>query len=73
MGEEGKVYKALVGKTEGKRPLGRPRRRWMGSEWILLLKRLAGDAERIKLAQDRDRWRDLVNKVMSLRVLTPWS
>jgi hypothetical protein len=35
MGEEGKVYKALVGKTEVKRPLGRPRRRWMGSEWIL--------------------------------------
>jgi hypothetical protein len=36
-------------------------------------KRLAGDADRIKLAQDRDRWRDLVNKVMSLRFLTPWS
>jgi len=40
MGEERKVYKVLVGKSEGKRPLGRPRRRWMGSEWIL--GRLAG-------------------------------
>jgi hypothetical protein len=35
MGEERKVYKVLVGKPEGRRPLGRPRRRWMGSEWIL--------------------------------------
>jgi hypothetical protein len=42
MGEERKVYKVLVGKPEGKRPLGRPRRRWEdGSEWILLLGRLA--------------------------------
>jgi hypothetical protein len=35
MGEERKVYKVLVGKPEGKRPLGRPRHRWVGSEWIL--------------------------------------
>jgi hypothetical protein len=36
MGEERKVYKLLVGKPEGKKPLGRPRHRWMGSEWILV-------------------------------------
>jgi hypothetical protein len=70
MGEERKVYKVLVGKPQGKRPLGRPRR--MGSEWIL--ERLAwGGVDWIRLAQDRDRWRAVVSAVMNLRVLTPRS
>jgi len=66
MGERRNVYRGLVGKPEGKRPLGRPRRRWeynikmdlkdvecLGMEWI-------------ELAQDRDRWWTLVNAVMNL-------
>jgi hypothetical protein len=69
---ERKVYKGLVGKPEGKRQLGRPRRRWedgvrmdireigLGGDWILL-------------AQDRDRWRAVVSAVMNLRILAPWS
>jgi hypothetical protein len=72
MGEERKVYKVLVGKPEGKRPLGRPRRRWeMGSEWIL--GRLAWGCGLIRLSQDRDRWRAVVSAVMNLRVLAPRS
>jgi hypothetical protein len=71
MGEERKVYKVLVGKPEGKRPLGRPRRRWkMRSEWIL--RRLAwGGVDWIRLAQDRDLWRAVVSTVINLRVLSP--
>jgi hypothetical protein len=68
MGEERKVYKVLVGKPEGKRPLGRPR---MGLEWIL--GRLAWGVEWIRLAQDRDRWQAVVSAVMNLRVLAPRS
>jgi hypothetical protein len=73
MGEERKVYKVLVGKSEGKIPLGRPRRRWkMGSEWIL--GKLAwGGVDWIRLAQDRDRWRAVVSAVMNLRVFAPRS
>ena len=52
-GEERGVYRVLVRKPEGKRPLGRPRRRWV---------------ENIGLAKDRDRWRTLVSAVMNLRV-----
>jgi hypothetical protein len=73
MGEGRNLYRVLVGKPEGKRPLGRPRRRcedgikvdltvigWRGFEWI-------------HLAQDRDRWRAVVNAVMNLPVLAPRS
>jgi hypothetical protein len=73
MGEERKVYKDLVGKPEGKRPLGRPRRRW--EDWIIMYLREIGlgDVDWIRLAQDRDRWRAVVNAVMNLRVLAPRS
>jgi hypothetical protein len=58
--QERKVYKVVVGKPEGKRPLGRPRRRWEeGIKWILKRDWLG---EWIQLAQDRDRWRDLVKR-----------
>jgi hypothetical protein len=72
MGEERKVYKVLVGKSEGKRPLGRPRRRWedgirmdlrdiglgvwIGFDWL-----------------GQDQWQAVVSVVMNLRVLVPWS
>jgi hypothetical protein len=66
MGEERKVHRVLVGKPEGKRPLGRPRRRW--EDGIRMdLWRLASGVECIQLAQDRDRCRDAVNAVMNLR------
>jgi hypothetical protein len=68
---ESKVYRVLMGKPEGKRPLGRPRRRY--EDVILLLGRLAGGVEWIKLDQIRDRRRALVNTVMNLRVLAPRS
>jgi hypothetical protein len=72
VGEKRKVYKALVGKSKGKRPLGRPRRRWrMESEWIL--GRLDGGVMWIQLAQDRDRWRSVVKVAINLRVLVPRS
>jgi hypothetical protein len=67
MGEERGVYRVFVGKLEGKRPLGRPRRRWVdigmdlqevGCEYM----------DWIGLAQDTDRWRALVSAVMNLRV-----
>jgi CRISPR/Cas system-associated protein Cas7 (RAMP superfamily) len=73
MGEGRNAYMVLVGKPEGKRPLERPRHSseygikmdlreigWRGVEWI-------------QLAQDRDRWRAVVNAVMNLGVLAPWS
>jgi hypothetical protein len=68
MGEEWKVYKVLVGKHEGKRPLGRPWHRWgMGSKWIL--GRMDGGIKYIQLAQERDRWQALVNTVKNLGFL----
>jgi hypothetical protein len=71
MGEERKVYKVLVGKPEGKRPLGRPRRRWEdGIRMDLRETGLAG-VDWIRLAQDRDRWRVVVSAVMILRILAP--
>jgi hypothetical protein len=73
MGEEKTVYKVLVGKPEGKRPLGRPRRRWQDGIRMDLREIGWGSVEWIQLAQDRDPWRALVNTVMNFRVLVPRS
>jgi hypothetical protein len=73
MGEERKVYKVLVGKPEGKRPLERPRRRWEDGIRMDLREIGLEDVDWIRLAQDRDRWRAVVSAVMSLRVLAPRS
>ena len=67
MGEERGAYRVLVGKPEGKRPLGRPRRRWVDN--ISMDHEVGcGYVDWIGLAQDRDRWRTLVSAVMNLRV-----
>jgi hypothetical protein len=61
------VYRVLVGNPEGNRPLGRPRRRWEDSIKMDLQEIGCGGMDWIRLAQDRDRWRALVNAVMNLR------
>ena len=67
--EEGKgVHKVLVGKPEGKRPLGKPRRRWEDNIKIDLQEVGRGCGDWMELAQDRDRWRALVSTVMNFRV-----
>ena len=66
--EEMGVYRVLVGKLEGKRPLGRPRRRWVANIRMDLQDVGCGYMDWIGLAQDRDRWRTLVSAVMNLRV-----
>jgi hypothetical protein len=71
MGEERKVYKVLVGKPEGKRPLERPRRRWEDGIRMDLGAIDLGGVDWIRMAQDRDRWRVVVSAVMNLRVLAP--
>ena len=68
MGEERGVYRFLVGKPEGKRPLGRPRRRWVDNIRMYLQEVGCGYMDWIGLAQDRVRWRTLVSAVMNLRV-----
>jgi len=68
MGEEMEVYRVLVGKPEGRRPLERPRRRWVDNIRTDLQKVGCGYMDWTGLAQDRDRWRTLVNAVMILRV-----
>jgi len=68
MGEERGVYRVLVGKPEGRRPLGRPRRRWVDNIRTDLQKVGCGYVDWIGLARDRDRWRTLVSAVMNLRV-----
>jgi hypothetical protein len=68
MGEERRVYRVLVGKPEGKRPLGRPRRRWVDNIRMALQEVGYGYVDWIGLAQDRDRWRALVSAVMNLWV-----
>jgi hypothetical protein len=69
MGEERNVYRVLMGKTEGKRPFERPRRRWEDGIRMDLREICWGRVDWIQLAQDRDRWRAVVNTVMNLRVL----
>jgi hypothetical protein len=73
MGEKRNVYKVLKGNPEGKRPLGRPRRRWEDAIRMNLRETGWGSVEWIQLAQDRDLWRDLVHMVTNLRVLAPRS
>jgi hypothetical protein len=73
MGEDWKVYKALVGKPEGKTPLGRPRRRWEDGIRMDLRKIGWRSVEWIQFPQDRDRWQAVVNTVMNLRILAPRS
>jgi hypothetical protein len=73
MGEKRKVYKVLVGKPEGKRPLRKPKRRWEEGIRMDLGEIGLGGVDWIRLAQDRDRWRAFVSAVMNLRVLAPWS
>jgi len=65
MGERRGVYRVSVGKPEGKRPLGRPRRRWEDNIKIDLQELRCAGMKRIELAQDRDRWRTLVTAVMN--------
>ena len=62
------VYRVLVGKPEGKRPLGRPRRRWEDNIKMDLQEVGCEGMDWIELAQDTDRWRALVNAVTNLRV-----
>ena len=69
MGEEREVYRFLVGKPDGKRPLGRPRRRWVDNIRMDLQEVICGYMDWIGLAQVRDRWRTLVSAVMNLRVI----
>jgi hypothetical protein len=68
MGEGRGVYRDVVGKPEGKRPLGRPRRRWEDNIKKYLQEVGFGDMDCNELAQDRDSWRAIVNAVMNLRV-----
>jgi len=69
MGKKRDVYRILVGKPEGKRSLGRPRRRWADNIKMDLQEVGCGDMDWIYLAQDGDSWRALVNAVMNLRSL----
>jgi hypothetical protein len=73
MGEEGKVYKVLVGKPEGKRPLGRPRRTWEDGIRMDLREIGLGGVDWIRLSQNRDLWRAVVSAVTNLRFLSPRS
>jgi hypothetical protein len=68
MGEKRNAYRILVGKPEGKKPLGKPKRRWEDNIKINLREIGWGGMDWIDLAEDRDLWRALVNTVMNLRV-----
>jgi hypothetical protein len=65
---EKNAYRLLVGKPEGKRPLGRPRRRWVDNIGMDFVEVGWGDVDWIGLAKDRNRWRALVNSVLNLWV-----
>ena len=69
MGERRGVYRVLVEKHEGKRPFGRPGRRWEDNIKMDLQEVGCGGMDWIQLSQDRDRWRALVNPLMNLRVV----
>jgi hypothetical protein len=71
MGEKRNTYRLLVGKPEGRRPLGRPRRRWVDSIRMDLAEVGWADVDWIDLAQDRDRWRALVNSVFGIKGRRP--
>jgi hypothetical protein len=68
MREKRNAYRLLVGKTEGRRPLGRPRRRWLDNIRMDLVEVGWGDVDWSGLTQDRGRWRALVNSVLNLRI-----
>jgi hypothetical protein len=68
MAEKRNAYRLLVGKLEGKRPLGRPRRRWVDNIRLDLGEVGWGDVDWIRLAQDRNRWGALANSALKLRV-----
>jgi hypothetical protein len=68
MGEKKNACRLLAGKPEGKRPLGKPRRRWVDNIKMDLLEIGWGGVDWIGLAQDKDKWRALVNEVMNLQV-----
>ena len=68
MGQGIEVYRVMVGKPEGKKPLRRPRRRWEDNIKMDLQEVGGGCGDGMELAQDRDRWRALVSTVMNLRV-----
>jgi hypothetical protein len=68
MGEDRRVHRVLVGKPEGKRPLGRPRRRWEDNIKMDLYEVGGGRGDLMELAQDRDRWQALVGTVRNFGV-----
>jgi hypothetical protein len=70
-GTRGKVYRLLVVKPEGKRPLGRQKRRWEDGIRMNLRQTGRGSVEWMQVAQDRGRWQAFVNTVMNFRVLAP--